>query len=215
MGEWKFLVALLMLGRTLQPAETVRMCVSVQLIVRAHGSSLPEVCFHLPLISALKQLSVTEVLTMWNTWPFQMAILHFIFKQKGKDLSKHFDTYVPAWLLPQMALSQPAPQWPSDRKRKVTASWSLLLQGTGFYVTGFLSLSTFGGHRDTCLWDNFHTGKTLLGYHMTGIRKSQIFELWNTYISLQINATNLASYFTSPAPTDWYDSDDAFESCQC
>lgn len=42
MGEWEFFVALLMLGHTHEPAETV----SVQLIVRAHGGSHPEVCFH-------------------------------------------------------------------------------------------------------------------------------------------------------------------------
>lgn len=46
MGEWEFFVALLMLGHTREPAETGSMRVSVQLIVRAHGGSHPEVCFH-------------------------------------------------------------------------------------------------------------------------------------------------------------------------
>lgn len=46
MGEWEFFVALLMLGHTREPAETVSTWVSVQLIVRAHGGSLPEACFH-------------------------------------------------------------------------------------------------------------------------------------------------------------------------
>lgn len=53
MGEWKFLVALLMPGRTLKSVGTVSTGVSAPSVVRAHGGSLfLRFAFILLLISA-------------------------------------------------------------------------------------------------------------------------------------------------------------------